>query len=358
MTAGLDELRARGWVVAVHNDYALHGLPHTFWLFTRGNLCAKGEGTSDEAALAQVLAEVQRLEGDSFDARCVTNQEGAFSLEDEAFYRRHYALARPDGIIRRLFATIDASRALPQAVLRVSAQGGIPAGEAISVVLPLPSPPEATARPRPHQGDPGVRGGELDEDAVRSAYYNNHVVQWLFGKLDSTRDELCAYQEKAVDACVAIRDELAFDSKHYNTADQCADAVYAVIHVPALRAGERSERAELRAEVAALKEALRQAAEDTNAARTERDREKHGRAQIGRSHDAALRDLVAANLVTVEVKRELDEAWKATGVASTVRGSTTLADVIAVGVQQRKEVETECDALKADKAILLQVLTR
>lgn len=59
MTA--DKLRARGWMVAVHNDYMLHGVLHTFWLFTRGNQCVKGEGRTDAAALAQVAAAIDAL---------------------------------------------------------------------------------------------------------------------------------------------------------------------------------------------------------------------------------------------------------------------------------------------------------
>lgn len=49
-----DDIRARGWVVAVHNDYKVNGEPYTFWLFTKGNLCAKGEGKTDLAALNEV----------------------------------------------------------------------------------------------------------------------------------------------------------------------------------------------------------------------------------------------------------------------------------------------------------------
>jgi len=38
-------------MVAVHNDYRLDHEFHTFWLFTKGTRCAKGEGRSDEHAL-------------------------------------------------------------------------------------------------------------------------------------------------------------------------------------------------------------------------------------------------------------------------------------------------------------------
>lgn len=53
-----DTLRQLGWAVAVHNDYRLDGKPHTFWLFTRGERCAKGEGATDAEALAQVAAAI------------------------------------------------------------------------------------------------------------------------------------------------------------------------------------------------------------------------------------------------------------------------------------------------------------
>lgn len=49
-----DDIRAAGWVVAVHNDYRLNGVPHTFWLFTKGGRCVKGEGLADAEALNQV----------------------------------------------------------------------------------------------------------------------------------------------------------------------------------------------------------------------------------------------------------------------------------------------------------------
>lgn len=62
-TYGADEFRERGWSVAVHNDYRQHGAPMTFWLFTKGDLAAKGEGMTDAIALAGVLCEIERLDG-------------------------------------------------------------------------------------------------------------------------------------------------------------------------------------------------------------------------------------------------------------------------------------------------------
>ncbi len=56
-------LRQKGWVVAVHNDYKQNGTLKTFWLFTKGNRCAKGEGT-DVEAFTQILKEVEEQERD------------------------------------------------------------------------------------------------------------------------------------------------------------------------------------------------------------------------------------------------------------------------------------------------------
>jgi hypothetical protein len=49
-----DDLRALGWSVAVHNDYRLNGVRHTFWLMTKGNECLKGEGITDAEALDRI----------------------------------------------------------------------------------------------------------------------------------------------------------------------------------------------------------------------------------------------------------------------------------------------------------------
>jgi hypothetical protein len=47
------EARAAGWTVAVHNDYALNGHAHTFWLWTHPDgRYVKGEGRTDAEALA------------------------------------------------------------------------------------------------------------------------------------------------------------------------------------------------------------------------------------------------------------------------------------------------------------------
>ncbi len=49
----LRELRAEGWMVAVHNDYVLNSAAYTFWLFTHASSgrFVKGEGVTDLVAL-------------------------------------------------------------------------------------------------------------------------------------------------------------------------------------------------------------------------------------------------------------------------------------------------------------------
>lgn len=51
-----DDIRAQGWSVGCHNDYVQAGDTHTFWLFTRGKECVKGEGRADAEALNYVRA--------------------------------------------------------------------------------------------------------------------------------------------------------------------------------------------------------------------------------------------------------------------------------------------------------------
>jgi len=53
-SASPDDIRAQGFSVAVHNDYRLDGVPHTFWLFVRGHYAVKGEGRTDREALNEV----------------------------------------------------------------------------------------------------------------------------------------------------------------------------------------------------------------------------------------------------------------------------------------------------------------
>lgn len=56
-----NDLRAVGWSVAVHNDYRLNGVAHTFWLMTRGEIALKGEGRTDAEALNQIRARARAL---------------------------------------------------------------------------------------------------------------------------------------------------------------------------------------------------------------------------------------------------------------------------------------------------------
>jgi len=51
-----DDIRLRGWDVAIHNDYRIDGIFHTFWLFTNPvtGKFVKGEGRADAEALDAV----------------------------------------------------------------------------------------------------------------------------------------------------------------------------------------------------------------------------------------------------------------------------------------------------------------
>ena len=48
-------------MVAVHNDYSQGSYNYTFWLFTKGRYCAKGEGRFDVDALKQVRDAAKKL---------------------------------------------------------------------------------------------------------------------------------------------------------------------------------------------------------------------------------------------------------------------------------------------------------
>jgi hypothetical protein len=99
----INALRARGWVVAVHNDYRLDGELHTFWLFTKGDRCAKGEGTSDEAALEAVVAEVDRIEAAGGGVAVAPGEMASAIL---AFCERAHDLSDPDPATRASFARV------------------------------------------------------------------------------------------------------------------------------------------------------------------------------------------------------------------------------------------------------------
>ncbi len=81
--AGLtvDDLRAMGLTVAVHNDYRLNGKPHTFWLFTDGRgMSYKGEGKTDAEALAQVRASIPAPDADAAE---LSEAKETWIVEDE-----------------------------------------------------------------------------------------------------------------------------------------------------------------------------------------------------------------------------------------------------------------------------------
>lgn len=58
----LNDLRDRGWAVAVHNDYRQNESFHTFWLFTKWVYAAKGEGLTDAMALERVQERTQTID--------------------------------------------------------------------------------------------------------------------------------------------------------------------------------------------------------------------------------------------------------------------------------------------------------
>lgn len=74
----LDELRARGWMAAVHNDYRLNGQFNTFWLFTHPcGRWVKGEGPTDAIALKQCLDQADRYSLENAPAHpCVVRFDG------------------------------------------------------------------------------------------------------------------------------------------------------------------------------------------------------------------------------------------------------------------------------------------
>ena len=51
-------IHARGWVVAIHNDYRQNGRLRTFWLWTCDEYAVKGEGDNNHAALDIVISEI------------------------------------------------------------------------------------------------------------------------------------------------------------------------------------------------------------------------------------------------------------------------------------------------------------
>lgn len=61
----VDDIRAKGWSVAVHNDYRQNGERFTFWLFTKNGCAVKGEGRTDAEAFEKVQATITAHEGES-----------------------------------------------------------------------------------------------------------------------------------------------------------------------------------------------------------------------------------------------------------------------------------------------------
>jgi hypothetical protein len=55
-----DDLRARGWWVACHNDYMVDGTRRTFWLLTKGDACVQSRGATDKTALNHIRADLRR----------------------------------------------------------------------------------------------------------------------------------------------------------------------------------------------------------------------------------------------------------------------------------------------------------
>lgn len=58
LSAIANDIRALGWMLAVHNDYVLREQARTFWLFTKKGQAVKGEGLSDTEALNTVRAQI------------------------------------------------------------------------------------------------------------------------------------------------------------------------------------------------------------------------------------------------------------------------------------------------------------
>ena len=60
----LDAIRAKGWSIAIHNDYKQHDRVFTFYLFTKGNRNLKVEGDLNKEVefLSQTLQDINDLE--------------------------------------------------------------------------------------------------------------------------------------------------------------------------------------------------------------------------------------------------------------------------------------------------------
>lgn len=60
------DIRKAGYSVAVHNDYKMHNIDCTFWLFTKliddKLIAIKGEGITDIIALDQIREQILKIE--------------------------------------------------------------------------------------------------------------------------------------------------------------------------------------------------------------------------------------------------------------------------------------------------------
>jgi hemerythrin len=84
LTAGCpDDLRAQGWAVAAHHDSQLNGVPHTFWLLTRGERCVKGEGRTDAEALDQIRGRLQESRENHSPALAMSEGAGLFKWDEK-----------------------------------------------------------------------------------------------------------------------------------------------------------------------------------------------------------------------------------------------------------------------------------
>ena len=75
----LDELRARGWTVAIHNDYRIGHDPRTFWLLTHPNgRWVKGEAETDEKAIRHCRDQIERYSFEEAPSATIMETDGAF----------------------------------------------------------------------------------------------------------------------------------------------------------------------------------------------------------------------------------------------------------------------------------------
>jgi hypothetical protein len=58
----VDEIRAAGWTVAAHADFAVLRATRTFWIFSKNGHVVRGEGTTDREALERVAREIMEIE--------------------------------------------------------------------------------------------------------------------------------------------------------------------------------------------------------------------------------------------------------------------------------------------------------